>query len=304
MAINRSNNVPDLTPADLHRLGKGESLTSLAVRAMSRHRSGMVGLVIIVLLAIVALLAPIIAPYGPLDMIPGARFAPPSSTHLFGADEFGRDIFSRILIGTRISFNVGVVAIAAATVVGVTIGLIAGYVGGWFDTISMRLFDALLAFPAILLAIVILAVIGPGVFSVMLAVAIVHIPGFARLTRANVLVQREVDYVEAAQAVGAGTGRIVFRHIFPNVTSTIIVQVTVDIADAVLLMAALSFLGLGVPPPAPSWGSMLGVGRGYLLMAPWYGIFPGLAITLMVIGFYLLGDGLRDALDPRRQKIC
>ena len=304
MATDRSNNVTNLAPDDPRQLAAGESLTSLAVKAMSRHRSGMVGLVIILLLAIIAVLAPVIAPYGALEMIPGSRFAPPSSAHLFGADEFGRDILSRILMGTRISFSVGVVAIAAATVVGVTIGLIAGYVGGWFDTITMRLFDALLAFPAILLAIVILAVIGAGVFSVMLAVAIVHVPGFARLTRANVLVQREVDYVEAAQAVGAGTGRIVFRHILPNVTSTIIVQITVDIADAVLLMAALSFLGLGVPPPAPSWGSMLGVGRGYLMIAPWYGIFPGLAITMMVIGFYLLGDGLRDALDPRRQKIC
>jgi peptide/nickel transport system permease protein len=281
-----------------------ESLTTLAVRAMLHHRSGMVGLVIIGLLAIVALLAPILAPYGALDMIAGDRFAPPSPTHWFGADEFGRDILSRVLMGSRISFGVGVVSIATATIIGVTVGLIAGYQGGWFDTITMRLFDALLAFPAILLAIVILAVIGAGPISVILAVAIVHVPGFARLTRANVLVQREDDYVEAAQAVGAGTGRIVFRHILPNVVSTIIVQVTVDIAGAVLLMAALSFLGLGVPPPAPSWGSMLGIGRGYLLIAPWYGIFPGLAITLMVMGFYLLGDGLRDALDPRRQKLC
>lgn len=296
--------VADLTPDSSQKLDRPETPLSLAVHALLRHRSGMLGLIIILFLAVVALLAPVLAPYGELEMTPGDRFAPPSATHLFGADEFGRDILSRILMGTRISFSVGVIAIAAATVVGVVVGLVAGYVGGWFDTITMRLFDALLAFPAILLAIVILAVLGAGVPSVMLAVAIVHVPGFARLTRANVLVQREVDYVEAAQAIGAGTSRIIFRHIFPNVTSTIIVQVTVDIADAVLLMAALSFLGLGVPPPAPSWGAMLGTGRGYLMLAPWYGIFPGLAIMLMVMGFYLLGDGLRDALDPRRQKIC
>ena len=283
--------------------GDGESLTSLAIQSMRRNRSGLVGLFITVILIMLTLLAPVLAPYDELEMHAADRFAPPSAAYPFGADEFGRDILSRILIGSRISFSVGLVSISIATVVGVTIGLVAGYGGGWFDTVMMRLFDALLAFPAILLAIVIMAVVGAGVSTVMLAVAIVNIPAFARLTRANVLVQKEEDYVEAARAVGTRSGRIIFRHILPNVISTILVQITVAIAGAVLLEASLSFLGLGTPLPAPSWGSMLSIGRGYLAFAPWYGIFPGLAITLLVMGLYLLGDGLRDALDPRRQKL-
>lgn len=284
-------------------LGKGEGMLQLAVSAMKRHRSGMLGLIITVLLVILALLAPVLAPYDELEMRAGDRFAPPSFTHLFGADEFGRDIFSRILIGSRISFSVGMVSIAIATVVGVTIGLVTGFVGGWLDSVVMRFFDALLAFPAILLAIVILAIMGAGASTVMLAVAIVNVPAFARLTRANVLVEKKRDYIDAALAVGARSSRIIFRHILPNVVSTILVQITVAIAGAVLLEASLSFLGLGTPLPAPSWGSMLSIGRGYLHLAPWYGIFPGLAITLLVMGLYLLGDGLRDALDPRRQKL-
>jgi peptide/nickel transport system permease protein len=281
----------------------GESLGSLAVKAMLRHRSGMIGLVITVVLVVLAVLAPLLAPFDPLEMHPDDRFHPPSTTYPFGTDEFGRDILSRILMGSRISFSVGLISVAIATLVGVTTGLIAGYETGWFDTVAMRFFDALLAFPAILLAIVILAVLGPGSFSAMLAIAIVSIPAFARLTRACVLAEKERDYVLASKAVGARPGRILFRGILPNVTATLLVQITVAVAAAVLLEAALSFLGLGTPPPAPSWGSMLSIGRGYLPLAPWYGIFPGLAITLLVMGFYLLGDGLRDALDPRRQKI-
>lgn len=281
----------------------GESLTSLAIRALLRHRSGMVGLFITAALIILALLAPMIAPYDELEMHAADRFHPPSKAYPFGADEFGRDILSRILIGSRNSFSVGLISIAIAAVVGVTVGLVAGYESGWFDTVTMRFFDALLAFPAILLAIVILAVLGPSAFTAMLAVAIVNIPAFARLTRANVLAEKEKDYVEASRAVGARPARIIFRSILPNVVATLLVQITVSIAGAILLEAALSFLGLGTPLPAPSWGSMLSIGRGYLPLAPWYGIFPGLAITLLVMGLYLLGDGLRDALDPRRQKL-
>ncbi len=284
-------------------LEAGESLAKLAVRAMLRHRAGMVGLFITVALIIVALFAPLLAPYNELEMHAEDRFAPPSGTYYFGTDEFGRDIFSRIVIGSRISLSVGLISISIATVAGVTIGLAAGYESGWFDTLAMRFFDALLAFPAILLAIVILAILGPGSMTAMLAVAIVNIPAFARLTRANVLVEKEKDYVMASRAVGSRPGRILFRSILPNVMATLLVQITVSIAGAILLEAALSFLGLGTPLPAPSWGSMLSIGRGYLGQAPWYGIFPGLAITLLVMGLYLLGDGLRDALDPRRQKL-
>jgi peptide/nickel transport system permease protein len=267
------------------------------------NRAGTVGLVITVVLLILAVLAPIIAPYNAQEMHPADRFHRPSAAYLLGADEFGRDILSRILMGSRISFSVGFISIAIATVVGVVVGLLAGFFGGWFDSVTMRFFDALLAFPAVLLAIVILAILGPGTFTVTLAVAIVSIPAFARLTRASVLAEKERDYILAARAVGASSTRIVFRHVLANVVSTLLVQITVAVASAVLLEAALSFLGLGSPPPAPSWGSMLSIGRGYLPMAPWYGIFPGVAIMTLVMGLYLLGDGLRDALDPRRQKL-
>jgi len=274
----------------------------MAFRALLRHRSGMIGLILLLILILLALLAPYIAPFDPLEMHAADRFKPPSSTYLFGTDEFGRDIFSRVLYGARIAFGVGGISISIAAVTGVIVGLIAGYAGGKFDAIVMRLFDVILAFPAILLAIVILAMLGPSSLNAILAIAIVNIPGFARLTRANVLVERSKEYVEASRAVGARPARIIFRNIFPNTISTILVQITISLASAVLLESALSFLGLGTPLPAPSWGSMLSIGRGYLPLAPWYGIFPGLAITLMVMSFYLLGDGLRDALDPRRQK--
>lgn len=282
---------------------QAESLFLMAFYALLRHRSGMVGLIIIVAMGLIAVFAPILAPYDPLIMHTEDRFHPPSATYPFGTDEFGRDILSRVLIGTRLAFTVGMVSVGVATLVGVAVGLVAGYAQGKFDSITMRFFDALLAFPAILLAIVILAVLGPGSLNAILAIAIVTIPAFARLTRANVLVEKNKDYVEAARAIGAKPDRIIFRNIFPNTVSTILVLITVSLASAVLLESALSFLGLGTPPPAPSWGSMLSVGRGYLPIAPWYSIFPGLAITLLVLGFYLLGDGLRDALDPRRQKL-
>jgi peptide/nickel transport system permease protein len=293
----------NVTRPSSEKLETGESLSRLAVSAMLRHRAGMVGLVITVMLVLVAIFAPLLAPYDELAMHAEDRFHPPSPTYYFGTDEFGRDIFSRIVIGSRVSLSVGLISIAIATVIGVAIGLAAGYEAGWFDTLTMRFFDALLAFPAILLAIVILAVLGPGATTAMLAVAIVNIPAFARLTRANVLVEKEKDYVLASRALGSRPGRILFRSILPNVMATLLVQITVSIAGAILLEAALSFLGLGTPLPAPSWGSMLSIGRGYLSQAPWYGIFPGLAITLLVMGLYLLGDGLRDALDPRRQKL-
>ena len=280
-----------------------ESLCLMAVQALLRHRSGMVGLIIIFVMGLIALFAPILAPYDPLEMHAQDRFHPPSATYPFGTDEFGRDILSRVLVGSRVAFTVGMVSVGVATLVGVTVGLIAGYAQGKFDAVIMRIFDALLAFPAILLAIVILAVLGPGSLNAILAIAIVTTPAFARLTRANVLVEKNKDYVEAARAIGSKPNRIIFRNIFPNTVSTILVLITVSLAAAVLLESALSFLGLGTPLPAPSWGSMLSIGRGYLAFAPWYSIFPGLAITLLVMGFYLLGDGLRDALDPRRQKL-
>jgi peptide/nickel transport system permease protein len=274
----------------------------VALRALLRHRSGMAGLSLTLILLLLALLAPVLAPYSPLTMHTPDRLTGPSAGYPLGTDEFGRDILSRLLFGGRIAFSVGGLSIAIATLIGVAVGLVAGYAEGWFDTISMRFFDALLAFPAILLAIVILAVLGPGIYNAMLAVAIVNIPVFARLARANVLAEKHKDYVDAARAIGAPPGRVLFITILPNTLATIIVQMTISFAGAVLLESSLSFLGLGVPLPAPSWGSMLSIGRTFMSIAPWYSIFPGIAIMLLVLGVYLLGDGLRDVLDPRRQK--
>ncbi len=279
------------------------SLTGAALRALLRHRSGMIGLTITVGMLALALLAPVLAPHDPLAMFTDDRLSPPSATYPLGTDEFGRDVLSRLLYGGRVAFGVGGISILIAGLIGVTTGLIAGYESGLFDTIFMRFYDALLAFPAILLAIVILAVLGPGIFNAILAVAIVNIPVFARLARANVLSEKHKDYVDAARAIGAKPNRILFRTILPNSVATLIVQATVSFASAVLLESSLSFLGLGVPLPAPSWGSMLSIGRTFMAYAWWYPIFPGLAIMLLVLGVYLLGDGLRDVLDPRRQKI-
>ena len=279
-----------------------ESPTSMTVRALLKHRSGMVGLVIILLMALLALFSPILAPFNPLEIHAEDRFHAPAAPYYFGADEFGRDILSRILIGSRVAFSVGLISVGISTIAGVSIGLVVGYAGGKLDAVVMRFFDALLAFPAILLAIVILAVLGPGSFNAILAISIVTTPAFARLTRANVLVEKSQVYVEVSRSLGAKPARIIFKHIFPNVVSTILVQITITMASAILLESALSFLGLGTPLPAPSWGSMLSTGRGFLHIAPWYSIFPGLAVMILVMGFYLLGDGLRDALDPRRRK--
>ncbi len=277
------------------------SLFVHGVRALLRHRAGLTGLIIVLTMALIALLSPMLAPFDPLEMNAADRFHSPSAPYYLGTDEFGRDILSRILLGSRLAFSVGMVAIGISTIVGVVIGLVAGYEEGKFDAVMMRILDALLAFPAVLLAIVILAVLGPGSLNAILAIAIVTTPAFARLTRANVLTQKHKGYVEASRSLGAGPARIIFWHILPNSVSTILVQITVSMAGAILLESALSFLGLGTPLPAPSWGSMLSIGRGYLYLAPWYGIFPGLAIMMLVLGFYLLGDGLRDVFDPRRR---
>lgn len=293
--------IEQLLAAEPEAAEEPTSLFQYGVRALLRHRAGATGLFIIGVMAMIALLSPLLAPFDPLEMHATDRFHSPAAPYYLGTDEFGRDILSRILLGSRLAFSVGLVSIGISTIVGVTIGLLAGYEEGKFDAVIMRVLDALLAFPAILLAIVILAVLGPSSSNAILAIAIVTTPAFARLTRANVLSQKHKGYVEASRSLGAGPVRIIFAHILPNSVSTILVQITVSTAGAILLESALSFLGLGTPLPAPSWGSMLSIGRGYLYQAPWYGIFPGLAIMMLVMGFYLLGDGLRDVFDPRRR---
>jgi peptide/nickel transport system permease protein len=224
---------------------------------------------------------------------------PPGPQHLMGTDNFGRDIFSRVIYGTRISLSMGVVAIAVAVVLGTAMGILAGIYGGWVDSVLMRLVDALMAFPGILLALAIAAMLGPGVYNAMVAVGIAYIPSFARLVRSSVLQVREMPYIEAARALGCGDARLIRAHVLPNVVTPILVLASLGVAGAILFGASLSFLGLGAQPPTPEWGIMLSDGRQFMRSAWWIMAFPGLAITITVMAANLLGDGLRDALDPR-----
>ncbi len=257
------------------------------------------GLTVVVIAGLAALLAPWVSPYDPSAQDLALRLAGPSWPHPFGLDELGRDIFSRILAGTRISFLVGVVVVSVSSVVGSILGAVAGYFGGWFDELVSRLIDILLAFPGLLLAIALVAVLGPSLMNVLFALSIIGWVGYARLVRGQVLRAREIEFVQAARALGAGTPRILFRHVLPTALPAVVVQATLGMAGAILSEAALSFLGLGVQPPTPSWGTMLNGGIAHLLDAPHLTIFPGLAIALLVLGFNFLGDGLRDAADPK-----
>ena len=255
-------------------------------------------LVIVGLVGVAALGAPALAPYSPTEMH-DALLAAPTSRHLLGTDDLGRDILSRVLHGASVSVLVGVISMCTAACLGVPLGLLAGYRGGLVDTVIMRVLDGLMAFPAILLAIAIMAVLGPSLQNAMVAIGIVFIPAFARITRANTLSIREKEFVEAARALGAGSVYIALGVILPNCLSPLIVQGSLAVANAILVEAALSFLGLGVQPPEPSWGSMLSFGRSLLGQAPWYATFPGLSIFVTVLALNFLGDGLREALDPR-----
>lgn len=270
-----------------------------ALRRLFRNKLAIIGMVLLGLFVFCAIFAPWIAPYDPIAQDITRRREPPSWKHPFGLDEVGRDLLSRVIYGARVSLYVGVASVSMAIVIGTLIGAISGYAGGWIDNIVMRIMDIMLAFPSLLLAIAIVAILGPGLLNMLYAIAFVSIPAYARLVRASVLAAKEMDYVLAARAVGCSSSRILFRHIMPNCLTPIIVQGTLGIATAILDAAGLSFLGLGAQPPTPEWGAMLGQGRGSVFTAPHVVIFPGLAIMLTVLGFNLLGDGLRDALDPR-----
>ncbi len=270
-----------------------------AWRLLRRHHLALAGGIILGLLGAAALLAPLLAPCDPLAQDLYGRLQPPSAAHLLGTDEFGRDILSRVLYGARLSLRLGLVCVAMALAAGTLLGLVAGYWGGLADALLMRLVDLMLAFPSILLAIAIVAVIGPGIDKVMVAVSIVLVPQYARLVRAAVLSIREMPYVEAARALGAPDWRILWLSILPNCLAPLVVQSTLSLATAILDAAGLSFLGLGAQPPTPEWGAMLSGGRDLLLRAPWVMTFPGLAIFAAALGLNLFGDGLRDALDPR-----
>jgi peptide/nickel transport system permease protein len=263
-------------------------------------RAGVVGFVILSVLVAAAIFATAIAPADPYEIGSGRPFAPPSGEHLMGTDDLGRDVFSRVLFGARVSLQVAMLSVTAALIIAVPLGLAAGYFGGPIDAVVTRLFDTVFAFPAILIGIGFVAVLGPDLQNVILAVAIINIPTIGRLVRASVLGQRDQDYVEAIRAVGASTPRIALGHILPNAIPPLFVQVALAAGEAVLLEAAFSFLGLGSRPPTPSWGAMLNEGRRFLDRAPWLGFFPGLAITIMIFGLNALGDGVRNALDPRR----
>ena len=267
------------------------------------NRLAVVGLVVLGLLILTAIFAETIAPYGINEIDIANRLTGPSGAHWFGTDELGRDVMSRVIIASRVSLQVGFIAVGFALLAGVPIGLLAGYYRGATDSILMRLMDILFSFPAILLAIAILAVLGPGLRNAMIAIGLVYTPIFARITRGSVMVVAEEVYIRAARSLGAGDARIIFRHILPNVGAPIIVQTTLSLAFAILSEAALSFLGLGVQPPNPAWGRMLSEGRNFFEQAPWMGIFPGLAILVTVMAFNFVGDGLRDALDPKQKSV-
>lgn len=268
-------------------------------RRLRRNRGALLGMMVLAIFALSGLLAPWLSPYDPYRADLEGSLAGPSQTHLLGTDELGRDILSRILYGARVSMVIGAISVSIGVVLGVPIGLFGGYFGGRVDLFSQRAIDVLLGFPSIILAIVLVTVLGIGLVNVMIAVGIVSVPTYARLIRGQVLSLKTQEFVEAARALGAGSGRIVLHHIFPNTLAVLIVQTTLQVASAILAAAALGFLGLGVQQPTAEWGAMLSTARQYIQLAPHTLIFPGLAIMLTVMGFNLLGDGLRDALDPR-----
>ncbi|EZP78547.1 binding-protein-dependent transporter system inner membrane protein [Parageobacillus genomosp. 1] len=268
-------------------------------RRFRKNKIALVGLGIVVFFILLAIFAPLLAPYDFKEQNLAERLQPPSSEHFFGTDDFGRDIFSRVIYGARISLWVGFFSVLGSVIVGSLLGIIAGYYGRWIDGIISRLFDIMLAFPSILLAIGIVAVLGPSLQNALIAIAVINIPNFGRLIRSRVLSIKQEEYVMAARAIGMSDMRILFHHILPNSMAPIIVQGTLAIATAIIEAAALGFLGLGAQPPNPEWGKMLADSKDFLTQAPWTMIFPGLAIMLTVLGFNLMGDGLRDALDPR-----
>ncbi len=274
----------------------------IALQQLKKNKIAMIGLVIIVSLALIAIFAPFIAPHDPIEQNLEKRFLSPSGEYPMGTDDLGRCLMSRIIYGARVSLRVGVITVGIITVIGVTLGLISGYCGGIVDEIIMRFVDVVLAFPGIILALAIAGALGPGLFNVMLALAMVGWTGLARVVRSSVLSVKEKEFVESARALGCSDLYIMIRHILPNVMAPVIVLATLDMAFIILAAAGMSFLGLGAQPPIPEWGSMLNSGRAFMRIAPHLTTFPGLAIMITVLAFNFLGDGLRDALDPRQQQ--
>jgi len=271
----------------------------VVINHLKNDKPALFGLAIIILLVVTAIFADIIAPYDPNAQDLSRRLEPPSWEHPFGRDEFGRDILSRIIHGSRISLTVGAVVISISLLIGTALGALSGYVGGWVDMVIMRIADIFLAFPGLLLAIGLTAVLGQSIINVMAALALVNWPGYARVIRSQVLYIKGLDYVEAARVMGASNARILVSHVLPNSFAPIIVLATIGMGWAILAEAGLSFLGLGVQPPTPSWGSIIATGRDYIFRAPHITTIPGIVLALSILAFNLFGDGLRDALDPR-----
>lgn len=270
-------------------------------RMLIKNKMAMVGLVILIVLVLLALFADVLADYNTIVIKQSLadRLQGPTAAHWLGTDEFGRDILARLIHGTRVSLKVGILAVGLAIVLGGTLGAVSGFYGGVIDNIIMRAMDIFLAVPSILLAIAIVSALGPNIINLMIAISVSSVPTYARIVRASVLSIRDQEFIEAARAIGASNTRIIFKHIIPNALAPVIVQGTLGVANAILSIAGLSFIGLGIQPPAPEWGSMLSGGRQYLRYAWWVTTFPGLAIMITILSLNLLGDGLRDALDPR-----
>jgi len=294
-----------MTAQTLERLPAQEAIGEppwlRALRRLVKRRAAMIGLSVVVFFILLAAAAPLVSPYDPLATSWAMVRKAPSAAHPFGTDEIGRDVLARIIWGSRASLLAGLVSVMLALAVGVPIGLVSGYAGGILDGTVMRIIDAMLAIPFLILAIALAAFLGPSLTNAMIAIGITQMPIFARLTRGQVLSVKHEDYVEAARAVGNPQYRIVLRHIFPNIVPPLLVQATLATAAAIIAEASLSFLGLGQQPPNPSWGSMLNVAKNFMAQAPWMAIWPGLAIFSLVLSLNLFGDGLRDALDPRRE---
>lgn len=280
-------------------MGKKNSELLRIFRQLSKNKLAVLGMVIIVIEVLLAILAPYIIPYDYTAMDMTACFAGPSSAHFFGCDDMGRDIFSRVLYGARFSISMGVISVAIATVIGCTIGAVAGFFGGGLDNLLMRILDVIQAIPGLLMNIVIAAILGPGFFNTIVAMSFGYVPGMARMLRAQMLKERGNEYIEAATSINCSKFRIIVSHLIPNCMSPIIVQATMGVAQAITLAAGLSFIGLGIQPPTPEWGAMLSGARQFIRQAPHLVFFPGIAIAVTVLALNLMGDGLRDALDPK-----
>lgn len=268
-------------------------------RRFRRNRLALAGAGVVLLLFILSFLAPVITPYDPAHLDAWNVLLPPSSQHWFGTDELGRDVLTRVIYGARVSLKVGFVAVGIAVLIGAAVGLLAGFYGGWIDAILMRLVDIMLCFPTFFLILAVIAMLEPSIWYIMIIIGLTGWMGVARLVRAEVLTLREREFVQAARALGASDLRIIVRHILPNALSPVLVTATLGVAGAILTESALSFLGIGVQPPTPSWGNILTAGKDYIEFAWWLSLFPGLAILVTVLAYNLLGEGLRDALDPR-----